>query len=248
MKIIRCASKEELGQRSASDGAELMRRAIREKGGANIIVATGASQLGTIENLTRAPDLDWSKVTAFHLDEYINMPPTHSASFQRYLKEFFIAKLPRALAAFHFVDGMARDPHAECRRYAKILANHPIDVAFIGIGENGHLAFNDPPADFETREAMHLVKLDEACRRQQFNEGWFGKDAKFENVPTIAISMSVPQIMKSERIVCSVPDQRKAVAVKNAMNGPVTPQVPASILQRHEGANVYLDPDSASLL
>ena len=247
MTIIRCASKDELGKRSARDGAELIRRAIREKGRANIVVATGASQLPTIENLVREPDVGWGKVTAFHLDEYIGMPPTHGASFQKYLKERFIAKLPAPLAAFHFIDSFA-DPRAECRRYGALLAKHPIDVAFVGIGENGHLAFNDPPADFGTTAAMHIVDLDEACRRQQFGEGWFGKGAKFEDVPKVAISMSVPEIMKAEAIICAVPDQRKAVASKNALKGPVTPDVPASILQRHDRATVYLDPDSSSLL
>ncbi len=242
MNVIVCKDKEELGRLAAERGAALIRRALEKKGKANIILATGASQFEMLANLVKA-DVDWSKVTAFHLDEYIGLPETHPASFRKYLKERFASKVP--IGAFHFVNGDAEDPQAECRRLGELISRHPIDVAFVGIGENGHLAFNDPPADFETEEPYLVVELDEACRRQQLGEGWF---ASLDEVPTQAISMSIRQILKSRAIICSVPDQRKAVAVQKAVEGPVTPQVPSSILQTHPETFLYLDPDSASLL
>ena len=244
MQLVICESKAELGRRAAADGAALIRRAIEQRGAANIILATGASQFEVLGGLVAAPGIDWPRVTAFHLDDYIGMPPTHPASFHRYLHERVIERLPQPLAAFHFLDGQ-QEPAAECRRVGRLLAGHPIDVAFIGIGENGHLAFNDPPADFQTDEPFLVVQLDDACRRQQLGEGWF---PTFDDVPARAISMSIRQIVRSAAIVCSVPDRRKAEAVRTAVEGPVTPQVPASILQQHAAATIYLDPDSASLL
>ncbi len=242
MNIVVCKDKEELGKLAAERGASLIRCAIEEKGEANIILATGASQFEMLAHLVKA-DVDWTKVTAFHLDEYIGLPETHPASFRRYLKERFASRVP--LRQFHFVNGDAPDPHAECRRLGDLISRHPIDVAFVGIGENGHLAFNDPPADFETEEPYLVVELDEACRKQQLGEGWF---SSLDEVPTRAISMSIRQILKSRTIICSVPDLRKAQAVQKAVEGPVTPQVPSSILQRHPQTFLYLDPESASLL
>jgi glucosamine-6-phosphate deaminase len=244
MKISRCQDKQELGHRAASDGAEAIRRAIAARGQANVTVATGASQFEMLAELVKAPGIDWGKVVFFHLDEYPGMPETHPASFKKYLTERLVRKLPAAPKAFHFIDSMA-EPAAECRRVGDIIKQHPIDVAFIGIGENGHLAFNDPPADFATEEPFILAILDEPCRRQQFGEGWF---AEFEEVPREAISMSIREIMKAATLICSVPDARKAKAVKAALEGPVTPLVPASILQQHAAVTVYLDPDSAALL
>ena len=237
-----CPNKQELGELAAADGAALIGQAIADRGEANIILATGASQFEVLEGLVNAPGISWGQVTAFHLDEYIGMPPDHPASFRRYLTERFVSRIPQPLRAFHFLDGDTGDPLSECRRVGEILRRNPIDVAFIGIGENGHVAFNDPPADFETEEPFIVVELDEACRRQQFGEGWF---PTFDDVPTRAISMSCRQIMKSANIVCSVPDRRKAEAAKNALEGPVTPMVPASILQTHPRATIYLDPDSS---
>ncbi len=245
MKTEICADKQELGERAAAGGAELIRQAISDRGTANIILATGASQFGVIAALVSAPDLLWDRVTAFHLDEYIGLPASHSASFRLYLQERFESKLPTPLKAFHFLDGDTGDPLAECRRVGEIIQQNPVDVAFIGIGENGHLAFNDPPADFETEEPFIIVELDLACRRQQCGEGWF---PTLEDVPSTAISMSCRQIMESANIICSVPDLRKAAAVRNSLEDPVTPNVPASILQIHPRATVYLDPESASLL
>ena len=244
MQVVICNSKEELGRRAAADGAQIIRQAIETRGGANIVLATGASQLDMLAELTAKTEIDWTRVVAFHLDEYIGLPETHPGSFRRFLKERFVARLPQPLAQFHLVDGQT-DPQAECERLGQLIAAHPIDVAFIGIGENGHLAFNDPPADFQTEQAYIVVHLDEACRRQQVGEGWY---ATIEDVPKQAISMSIRQIMKSRNIVCSVPELRKAKAVAAALTGPVTPDVPASVLQQHPKATIYLDPESASLL
>jgi glucosamine-6-phosphate deaminase len=244
MNIIIKPSKDELGRVAAADGAERIRQAIAARGKANIIVATGASQFEMLAALVAEPGIDWGKVTAFHLDEYAGMPITHPASFRKYLKERFVDALPEPIGMFHYVNA-EHDPAAECARLGAIIRNHPIDVAFIGIGENGHIAFNDPPADFETEEPYIVVTLDEACRRQQLGEGWFPTLA---DVPTEAISMSVQHIMKSAAIVCTVPDERKAVAVKGAVKGPVTPDVPASILREHPAMTLYLDTPAASLL
>ncbi|TWU30109.1 glucosamine-6-phosphate deaminase [Bythopirellula polymerisocia] len=247
MKIIICSSKEELGRQSAEEGATILRQVLAEQGQASIIVATGASQFDTLAALVAQPDIDWTRVTGFHLDEYLGLPMTHPASFRGYLKERFVDQVP--IKDFHYVNGEGLDGSgdvpAECERLSKLIRAQPIDVAFVGIGENGHLAFNDPPADFETEEPYLIVELDEDCRRQQLGEGWFDS---LDAVPREAISMSIRQIMKSRHIICSVPDERKAQAVRDVVEGPVTNQVPASILQEHSNARLYLDPPSASLL
>ncbi|MCA9270999.1 MAG: glucosamine-6-phosphate deaminase [Planctomycetales bacterium] len=237
-------SKQELGRKAAEDGAAVIRAALDERGCANIILATGASQFDTMAALVAAPEVDWSRVTCFHLDEYVGLPITHGASFRKYLRERFVEQLPCAPAAFHYIDGEG-NCELECDRLGAITVERPIDAAFIGIGENGHLAFNDPPADFATERPYLVVELDDACRRQQQGEGWF---PTLNDVPTRAISMSVRQIMKSAVILCSVPDQRKAHAVRGAVQGPVTPEVPASILQQHPRATLYLDRPAASQL
>lgn len=237
-------TKEELGRQAAADGTELIRQAHALRGEANIILATGASQFEVLAALVQADVIDWSRVTCFHLDEYVGMPITHDASFRKYLKERFVDRLPQPPAAFHYLNA-EQDCQAECQRLGDLIRQHPIDVAFIGIGENGHLAFNDPPADFETEEPYLVVDLDEACRKQQLGEGWF---PTLDDVPKQAISMSVRQILKSSHIVCSVPDERKAKAVKGAVEGPVTPDLPASILQQHDQTTIYLDKPAASLL
>jgi glucosamine-6-phosphate deaminase len=244
MEIVKCLSKKDLGRRAAACGAERLRQALEAAGEATIIVATGASQFAMLEALVASPGIDWKRATAFHLDEYVGMPISHPASFRRYLRERFVERLPEPLAAFHYIDGEG-DAVAECERLGRLISARTVDVAFIGIGENGHVAFNDPPADFETGQPYLVVNLDEACRRQQLGEGWF---ASIEEVPSRAISMSVRQIMKSKAIICTVPDRRKAEAVRNAVEGDVTPEVPASILQRHERAWLFLDPESASQL
>lgn len=244
MKIELSETKEELGIRSGKAAARHIRDAIRNKGSASIILATGASQFGTLNQLIAEEGIDWSKVVMFHLDEYLGMPDTHPASFRKFLRERFMEKVPPLMAA-HLVQGDTDDPEEECERLGRLIREHPVDVALVGIGENGHLAFNDPPADFETEEPYIVVDLDEACRRQQMGEGWFGH---LDEVPHRAISMSVKQILKSKQIICSVPDLRKAEAVRNCLEGEVTNLHPASILQTHENCTIYLDRDSASLL
>ena len=231
--------KYELGKKAAENGSKFIRKALAEKGYANIIVATGASQFEMLSELVKAPDIDWSKVSVFHLDEYVGLPEDHPAGFRKYLRERFIAKLPTAPKKFYPVskEGMAE--------LGAILKQTTIDVAFVGIGENGHLAFNDPPADFDSNEAYLIIELDEKCRRQQLGEGWF---KTFEDVPTHAVSMAIKQIMMSKAIICSVPDARKAEAVAGAVEGPLSNLCPSSIMQMHPECWLYLDPDSAQLL
>ncbi len=244
MKVRTLPNKAAMGRAAGAYAADLIRRAIRKNGEARVIVATGASQFEVLATLAAAPDVYWPRVVFFHLDEYAGMPATHPASFRRYLWERFHSKLPLPARAFHYLDA-ERDAAAECRRAGKLIKEAAVDVACVGIGENGHLAFNDPPADFETREPYICVTLDEACRRQQLGEGWF---KTLKDVPTKAISMSIRQIMASRAIICSVPERRKAEAVRNALEGPVTNRVPASILQKHPCCTLFLDRDSASLL
>ena len=239
------ATNAEAGAAAARDGAEAIRRSTGENGAASIVVATGASQFEILDHLTREPDIAWHKVTAFHLDEYIGLPVTHPASFRLYLWQRFVSRLPVPLAAFHYIDGEREPASDECARLNALIGRRTIDAAFVGIGENGHLAFNDPPADFDTEEPYIVVNLDDACRRQQLGEGWF---KSLDDVPRRAISMSVRQILKSKRIVCTVPDRRKAEAVRACVEGPVTNMVPASILRKFGGATLYLDTASASLL
>ena len=242
MNTIVCTSKEELGSLAAAEGATRIREAIADQGHAHIIVATGASQFEMLSELVQIGDIDWSCVTAFHLDEYIGMPDTHPASFRKYLKERFVDLVP--IGTFHYVNGEG-NAQTECDRLNQLISKQPIDVAFVGIGENGHLAFNDPPADFDTDEPYIVVTLDEDCRKQQLGEGWF---ATLDDVPQQAISMSIHQIMLSRHIICSVPDERKAQAVQGAVKGSVTPTLPASILQQHTNTTLYLDTHSAKLL
>jgi glucosamine-6-phosphate deaminase len=244
MNVLTFKTPQEMGTAAAEQGAAAIKQVLARQHAANIILATGASQFEMLKSLVSLPDIDWSAVTVFHLDEYIGLPDTHPASFRRYLKERFAAHVPD-LKAFHFVNGDAADPQAECQRLNTMIQSHPIDVAFVGIGENGHLAFNDPPADFEIDAPFIVVNLDEACRKQQLGEGWF---ATLDDVPRQAISMSIKHIMKSRRLIVTVPDQRKANAVKGACEGEVSPMCPASILQTHSDCTLFLDAESASLL
>ncbi|MFO0789812.1 MAG: glucosamine-6-phosphate deaminase [Pirellulales bacterium] len=230
-----------MGKAAAAAGAEHIRHALKTRGVANIIVATGASQFEMLAELVKEPHINWNRVTGFHLDEYVGLPIDHPASFRGYLWERFVSQLPLPLRAFHYLNA-EENPQAECQRVGDILRQHPVDVAFVGIGENGHLAFNDPPADFATEEPYLVVQLDDACRRQQLGEGWF---PTLDDVPKQAISMSVRQIMNSAAIICTVPDERKAQAVKGAIEGAVSPQVPASILQQHRQCTLFLDPPAA---
>lgn len=232
-----------LGAKAGSQGAKWIKESIDEKGEANIILATGQSQFETLETLIADKEIDWSKVRMFHLDEYIGMPITHKASFRKYLTERFVEKVD-PLKQVVFINGEG-DATEECNRLGAIIREFPIDVAFVGIGENGHLAFNDPPANYDVEDPYIVVDLDTKCRQQQMGEGWFNS---LEEVPAQAISMSIKQIMKSKRIICAVPDERKAVAVRDCLKNEVSNIYPASILQNHEECYCYLDKGSASLL
>ncbi len=231
-----------LGQAAAEQAANAIRQAFTANGNARIIAATGASQFEFLAALTNAPDIDWTKVEMFHLDEYVGMSIAHPASFRKYLLERFIQ--PTGLTNYHLLDGEG-DLANVCAQANAAISVAPIDVAFVGIGENGHLAFNDPPADFAIETPYIIVNLDEACRRQQFGEGWF---PTLDDVPQQAISMSIQQILKAREIVCIVPDARKAAAVKACLEGEISPLAPASILRTHSNVTVYLDQDSAALL
>jgi glucosamine-6-phosphate deaminase len=232
-----------LAQAAAEQAAAAIKRAIAERDCCRLILATGNSQLAFLDALTRTTGIDWKKIEAFHLDEYVGMPITHPASFRKFLLERVINKT--GIERYHFVEGDAADLSAAIREIGTQLVSAPIDLSFVGIGENGHIAFNDPPADFDVEDPYIVVELDEACRRQQAGEGWF---ADIFQVPQRAISMSVRQIMKAPEIVCVVPDKRKAHAVKLCLEGEISNMAPASILRRHGNATVYLDRESASLL
>lgn len=235
--------KKTLGQAAADQAANAIRRAIAERGDARIIAATAASQLEFLDALTKAPGIDWKNVEAFHLDEYIGLPSTHPGSFRKMLMEQLVNKT--GITRYHLLDGDAADPAAVVREAGKQLASAPIDIAFLGIGENGHIAFNDPPADFQTEQPYIIVNLDEPCRQQQVGEAWF---ADISQVPKQAISMSARQILKAKEILAVVPDKRKAQAIKACFEGEISPMAPASILRRHPNATIYLDTNSASLL
>jgi glucosamine-6-phosphate deaminase len=232
-----------LGAAAAERAARAIREAIAGQGRAHVVAATGASQFEFLDALTASPGIDWPRTVLFHLDEYVGLPASHPASFRRYLRERIVDSVHPG--TFHFIEGDRPDPAAEARRVGDLIRGHSIDVAFVGIGEYGHLAFNDPPADFTTDEPYLVVSLDEACRRQQMGEGWF---PRIEDVPQRAISMSIRQILKARRILCVVPDARKATAVRDCLRGEVSPWRPASALQRHPDTTIFLDVDSAALL
>jgi glucosamine-6-phosphate deaminase len=243
LKIIRASNPDDLGKCAAKLAARILLEQISLKGSARMVMATGASQFSVLDALRQYPDIDWSRVTVFHLDEYANLPETHPASFRKYLKDRFINKLP--IKIFHEIRGDSTNLDDECKRLNNFIYEAPIDLGLIGIGENGHIAFNDPPADFVAEDPYIVVNLDVKCRQQQVGEGWFNN---FDDVPSRAISMSVRQIMKCKTLVCSVPDLRKAQAVMEAVQGPITPMVPASILQNHQSCHLILDLASSSLL
>jgi glucosamine-6-phosphate deaminase len=241
-KIEILPDKYSLGQAAADHAARSLRRTLSDQGGARLVAATGASQFEFLDALTRAPNIDWSRVELFHLDEYVGLPSTHPASFRKYLLERLIHKA--GITKYHLLDGDG-DPGWAVTRIGAELQSKPVDILFAGIGENGHLAFNDPPADFHVPDPYLIVDLDEACRQQQVNEGWF---SNLSDVPKKAISMSVQQILRSKEIIVVVPDTRKAGAVKECLEGKISPMMPASILRNHPNATIYLDADSAALL
>lgn len=234
--------KNQLGAAAADLGEKYISAAINERGHAVIILATGSSQFEFLEALTQR-QIDWKKVVAFHLDEYVGLSAGHPASFRRYLRERIIGKV--GIPAFHSIEGDADVVEKECARLESLLSQYAVDVAFVGIGENAHLAFNDPPAQFDDPVKFKIVELDEVSRRQQLGEGWF---KTLDEVPKQAITMTIPAIVASRAIVCTVPDARKAKAVKNTLMNNITPEFPASVLRRHPEATLLLDRFSASLL
>jgi glucosamine-6-phosphate deaminase len=236
------ADKYSLAQAAAEQAARTIEDAIQRRGLARIIAATGASQLQFLDALAKVKTVEWPLVEMFHLDEYLGIPSSHPASFRKYLLDRFIHKV--GIARYHLLDGEG-DARAVITEMTATIRQAPIDVAFVGIGENGHLAFNDPPANFETKEAYIVVELDEACRRQQLGERWF---ERLEDVPRRAISMTVHEILQANEIICVVPDRRKAEAVARCFEGEISPLAPASVLRHHNHALVYLDKDSAALL
>ena len=235
--------KASLGKAAAEHAAAAIRQALRDSGRARIIAATAASQREFLDALTQTPDIDWANVEAFHLDEYIGLPITHPGSFRSMLLAQLIRKT--GIRKYHLLDGDVATPSDVVRQVGQEISSAPIDIAFLGIGENGHIAFNDPPADFSTEEPYIIVTLDEASRRQQVGEAWF---RDISEVPEQAISMSVRQILKAKEILAVVPDSRKATAVRTCLESEISPNVPASILRTHPHATVYLDDHSASLL
>ena len=242
MKLQTYPEKNTLARAAAQQAANTIHAAIAERGYARIIAATGASQFEFLEELTQAPGIDWKQVEMFHLDEYLDLPESHPASFRKYLRERLINKV--GITRFHLLDG-ERNSNEMIAEVTAEIRKAPIDIAFVGIGENGHLAFNDPPANFETDEAYIVVDLDEVCRRQQLGEGWF---KSLEEVPRRALSMTIKQVLKAKQIIAVVPDARKAAAVANCLHGDVSPMVPASILRTHADTTLYLDQHSAALL
>jgi glucosamine-6-phosphate deaminase len=243
MNVKICDSGLLLAKAAADDVGTYTREAISKRGHAYLIAATGTSQFQFLDALVQQPGIEWKQTTFFHLDEYVGLPETHPASFRRYLRERILDRVNPG--AFHFINGDAASPETECDRLGKLISAQQIDAAFVGIGENGHLAFNDPPADFETAEPYLVVKLDKECRKQQVGEGWF---SSLDEVPQRAISMSIQQILKTRNVICVVPELRKAKAVRDCLELEVNPMRPASILQTHESTTIYLDQESASLL
>lgn len=239
MNIHISASAEQQGVDAATHAAGIMNAAIARNGRARIVLSTGASQFDFFKAFVTM-DIDWSKVEAFHLDDYINMPEDHPASFKKYLKERFLNQAP--VGTMHFVNGSA-ELQGEIARLTEEIRKEPIDLALIGIGENTHIAFNDPPADFDTTEAFKVVELDDVCRNQQFKEGWF---ATLNDVPSVALTMTVHEMMRSKAIISCVPYPTKADAVKRVLEAPVSNAVPASILKTHSDFSMYLDVESAA--
>jgi glucosamine-6-phosphate deaminase len=231
-----------LGRSAAEHAANSLRGVLGVQDRARIVAATGASQFAFLDALTSAAEIDWGRIELFHLDEYVGLPITHPASFRKYLLERLIHRT--AITQYHFLDGQG-DPHEVATKVGRELASRSVDVAFVGIGENGHLAFNDPPADFVCQDPYLVVQLDQACRQQQVNEGWF---TALTEVPTTAISMSIRQILRSKEIIAVVPEARKSQAVQRCFEGEISPLAPASILREHPNTTVYLDKDSARLL
>ncbi|AEV30312.1 6-phosphogluconolactonase/glucosamine-6-phosphate isomerase/deaminase [Sphaerochaeta pleomorpha str. Grapes] len=243
MRITICDDKHDLGMQAANLGANLIREAISKKGSATIVLPTGLSQTEMYDTLVKE-SIPWEKVEAFHLHEYVGLPSSNPASFRSYLESHFIGKA-KNLKAFHEIEANAPDLNEELKRLNHLIQDKEIDVLFLGIGENGYIAFNDPPANLETNDPFILVSLEERCRRQQVSEKWF---ASLEEVPTQAISMSIRQILKANNVICSVPDQRKARAVAMCLYDQVSPYAPCTVLRTKVACNLFLDKPSSMLI
>jgi glucosamine-6-phosphate deaminase len=241
LKIKLMENSMELGKAAAAYSAKVLNSIIVEKGNARLVLSTGASQFDTLKALVNE-NVDWSKVEMFHLDEYVGLPETHPASFRKYLKERFVSQVN--LKNAYFVSGEG-DVKRNIEELTRLLRKEPIDLALIGIGENGHIAFNDPPADFDTKEAYITVNLNEDCKKQQLGEGWF---KSLQDVPNKAISMTVYQIMQSKVIVSCVPHKVKAMAIKRTLENDLTNKIPATMLKTHPDCTLFIDSDSASLV
>jgi len=242
MHIEILATRAEMAAAAASAATDLLLDVLRRKERVRLLAATGNSQLEFLDFVTANRAVDWTRIELFHLDEYVGLGIEHPASFARYIKGRIVD--PTGIRDYHLIDG-SREPHETAQLMSSKISSAPVDVAFAGIGENGHLAFNDPPADFEADDPYIVVTLDERCRQQQIGEGWFDS---IEDVPTSAVTISIKQLLRSDRIICVVPDARKAEAVAACLEGPITPDAPASALQKHHNAMVFLDRDSAALL
>jgi len=238
-------NKQEMGKAAAQMAAKILQEVLQSKNKACFVAATGASQFEFLDALCNHDKINWKKTEMFHLDEYLGLPANHPASFRNYLKKRLVDKVKPGKV--FFIQGDAPNPIYECKRISDLISKRKIDVAFVGMGENGHLAFNDPPADFKTKESYIVVSLDAKCRKQQFNEGWF---KSIEEVPKKAITMSINEIMRAKNIICTCPDERKAEAVRNCLSdkAKISPENPASILKNHPRVMCYLDRYSSSLL
>ncbi len=241
MKLIVCQSKEELGYQSAKHAEKLMNQAIKEQGSARIVLSTGASQFPFFDEFVKLP-IEWDKVEMFHLDEYVGISDKHPASFKNYLLNRFVNKVN--LGKYHLIDG-TKNPDETIKEITALLDERPVDVGLIGIGENAHIAFNDPPADFEDKRAYKVVTLAERCLDQQIGEGWFkNREECFKQ----AISMTCDRIMQCKHIISVVPYKVKAEAIYNTLSNEVTNQVPATLMKGHADCTIYVDSDSASML
>jgi glucosamine-6-phosphate deaminase len=244
VNIIVGDSVDDMARLAAEDGADAVRDAIASRGEANVMLATGNSQLAFLAELVQEPDVEWNRVRAFHMDEYVGLAPDHPASFQRYMRERVASQLP--VKEFNYLTGNTGDPEAEAHRYESLLRAHPLDLCCCGIGENGHLAFNDPPvADFEDPHAVKIVALEPESRQQQVGEGHF---ATIDDVPTHAITVTIPALLAAKRLLAIVPEARKAEPVRATLDDPISTACPATILRRQAHATLYLDPESAALI
>jgi glucosamine-6-phosphate deaminase len=232
-----------LADAATGEAAECLRDAVAARGVAHAMFATGNSQLRFVDALVHSPNIPWADVVVFHMDEYLGIGPEHPASFQRWIRERIVERVRPAAA--HYIDGLA-DGDQECKRYAALLQSHPLDLCCLGIGENGHLAFNDPPvADFDDPVDVKVVELDRSCRLQQVGEGHF---PTVDAVPTHALTVTIPALLRASTVLAVVPEARKAEPVGATLTGPVAPACPASILRRHPHATLHLDPESAARL